>query len=132
MRVDALQVADDIEVDGARLDAFGAALAQAGEMTIRGFELAAAHVRLGEQKTPSQRHVAAGEDVEGEAHVVHHLTMETLQLGRAFGREGVALLDLLAGKFHQVFVDDVADVLEVGGEGQNLDVAAAVGLAPIV
>ena len=49
----------------------------------------------------------------------------------ALGREGVAVLDLLGGELHQVLVDDVADMLEVGGEGQDLDVALAFLLAEL-
>ena len=37
----------------------------------------------------------------------------------------------MAGELHQVLVDDVADMLEVGGEGQDLDVALAVLLAEL-
>ena len=50
----------------------------------------------------------------------------------AFGREGVAVPDLLGRELHQVLVDDVADMLEIGGEGQDLDVALAVLLAELV
>src|SRR5581483_1416654 len=94
MRVDSLQVADDVEVDGAGLDALGAALAQSGEMPLGGLELAAAHVGVGEQEATRERHVAACEYVEGQPHVVHDLAVETLELGNAFGRESIALLDL--------------------------------------
>src|SRR3546814_9072896 len=53
--------------------------------------------------------------------------MKGLQLGHALAREGGVVLDLLAGQLHQVLVDDVADVLEVGGEREDLHAAGALG-----
>jgi hypothetical protein len=39
------------------------------------------------------------------------------------------VLDLLLGELDQVLVDDVADMLEIGGEGDDLHAAPAAGLA---
>jgi len=41
----------------------------------------------------------------------------------------MAVLDLFLGELDQVLVDDVADMLEVGGEGDDLHAAAAAGFA---
>ena len=79
---------------------------------------------LGEQPA-RHRDVARREHVEGKPHVVHHAGMEVADFLQAFGREGVAVLDLLGGQFHQVLVDDVADMLEIGREGDDLDIALA-------
>src|SRR5579883_806054 len=131
MAVDALQIADDVHMDRAGLDRLGPALAQAGEMAVGGLRLGFADRRLLGHQPARKVEVTRGEDVERQAQILQHARMEGPELGHAFGRKGVAVLDLLACQFHQVLVDDIADMLEVGGEGQDLDVAPAFLLAEI-
>ena len=68
------------------------------------------------------------EHPEGELQVVEDAPMEGLELGGPLARELVLVLDLLGGELHQVLVDDVADMLEVDGEGNDLHGAAPVGV----
>ena len=51
--------------------------------------------------------------------------MESGQLPRALGRELPAPLDLLRRKLAQILIDDIANVLEVDGEGHDLHRATA-------
>src|SRR3546814_6523628 len=69
--------------------------------------------------------IPRGEDVHRQIEVADDARVEGLQLRHALGREGGVVLDLLAGQLHQVLVDDVADVLEVGGEVEDLHAAPA-------
>ena len=54
--------------------------------------------------------------------------MEGRQLLRAFARELELALDLLGGKLGEVLVDDVADVLQVDGKGDDLHGPVALAL----
>ena len=58
--------------------------------------------------------------------------VEVTDLGQALRREGVALADLLLGELAQVLVDDVADMLEIGDQGDDLEQAAALLLGQLV
>ena len=53
-------------------------------------------------------------------------------LRQAFLREGQPLLDLLGGDLAQALVEDVADVLEIDGEGKDVRAALGIGLAQAV
>ena len=55
--------------------------------------------------------------------------MHVGDLLQAFLREAEPLLDLLGSDLAQALVQDVADVLEVDGEGQNVRATLGVGLA---
>ncbi|MFC5419857.1 hypothetical protein ACFPOB_09805 [Bosea eneae] len=49
--------------------------------------------------------------------------MEVADLGKTFFGEAVALADCLSRQLAQVLVDDVADMLEIGGRGDRLEQA---------
>src|SRR6185437_8763904 len=127
MRVDAFQVAQDVEMKRARLDALGAALAQAREMIVGGDALGLAHRHLLLDEPARDLGVARDEDAERELEVIGDAAMEGLELGRALAREFELAPDLLRRQLHQVHLDDVADMLEIDGEGDDLHGAAAVG-----
>ena len=132
MAVDALQVANHVHVDGTGLDRFRPALAKARKMAVGGLRFSFADGDLFGHQAAGKGNVAGGEDVERQPQVLQHPAVEGLEFGGALGRKGLAVLDLLGGEFHQVLVDDVADMLEIRREGQNLDVAPAVLLAEFV
>ena len=69
--------------------------------------------------------VALHEDGERQAQALDGLGVQALDLGETCRREAQAAFDLLGRELHQVAVDDVADMLEIGGEGQDLDAAMA-------
>src|SRR5688500_4031332 len=114
MAVDALEVADDVEMDGARLDRFGPAAAQPREMALGRVLLEQPRRGLLRVEPARQRDVAGREHIEREPHRVLDARVEGADLGEALRRERVALADLLGGQLHQVLVDDVADMLEIG------------------
>ena len=58
--------------------------------------------------------------------------MEGFQLRCSLLRERELSLDLLLGEFHQVFVDDVTDVLEIDGERHNLHGAMSLAIVEAV
>ena len=101
-------------------------------MAVGGARFGFAQRRLLSHQAAGQRDVARGEDVQRQPQVLEHAGVESPQLGHALGREGIAVPDLLGGELHQVLVDDVADMLEVRREGQDLDIAPAVLLAEFV
>src|SRR5215217_5890822 len=125
MAVDALEVADDVEMDGARLDGLGPAAAQAREVALGSILLEQPGRGLYRVEPARQAEVAGSEDIEGKPHRVLDARMEGADLAETLRRERHLLADLLGGELHQVLVDDVADVLEVRGESQDFDEAAA-------
>src|SRR5260221_5424961 len=69
--------------------------------------------------------VARDESAESELEVVQDTAMEGLQVGCTFRREFQLVLDLLGCEFHQILVDDIADMLKVDVEGDDLHRASA-------
>ena len=127
MAVDALQIADQVEMDRTGLDALGAAGPDALVVAFGSALFGQAQVGLFLQQLARHFHIARHEQVAGHLQVGGDAMVEVGQFGQAFLREGQLVLDLLLRQLHQVLVDDVADMLQVGGEGQHVDIAAAFG-----
>src|SRR5262249_33217544 len=68
--IDTLEIANDIEMDGAGLDRFRPRLAQPRVMAVGGGKLGDAHRGLFRQQPPRQGDVASGEHIEGKPHIV--------------------------------------------------------------
>src|SRR5688500_18974091 len=117
MRVDALEVAQDVEMQRAGLDALGPAAAQAVQIAVGGFAFAVAEADLLLEELAGHADVATDEDGERQLDGVENLAVEGVDVARALFREAQPVLDLLGGELDQVLVDDVADMFEVGGEG---------------
>jgi hypothetical protein len=100
MSVYALEIADDVEVDGARLDRFRPAAAQARKMAFGGVLLEKPRRGLVGIEAARQRHVASREHVEREAHGLLDPCMKGADFAKALGRERYLLADLLGGKLH--------------------------------
>lgn len=79
-----------------------------------------AQSRLLRDQLPGDLDVARHEHAEREFEVAHDLLMEGLQLRRALFRESEVPFDLLLSKLHQILVDNVADVLQVDRERDDL------------
>ena len=75
-------------MDGAGLDQFRPALAQAGEMAVGALASVSRMRRLLRDQAAGERDVARGEDVERQPQVLEHPRVEGPQLGEALGREG--------------------------------------------
>ena len=130
MAVDPLEVANDVEMDRAGLDRFSAAaVAQALEMALRGAPFGIAHRRLLGEELARQSQVARREDVQRQNQPRRDALVEVADLGQPFRREGIALADLLLGQFAQVLVDDVADMLEIRDQRDDLEQPAALLVA---
>ena len=129
MGVDALQVAQHVEMQRARLQAVGAAVAQAFQMALGGLLLHAAHLDLHFHHLLGELEVAGDEDGLGDAQVVDRQMEELLQLFVAVLGEFQPERSLLGDLRQQSLLDDVADMLEVDRVIDDDDRAAAVFLA---
>src|SRR5690606_1628097 len=109
-----------VEVERARIDALDAPLAQAREVAFGRGALGVAHANLLVEELARDLDVARDEDAEREAEALQHLSVQRLQLARAFVGEAAPVLYLLGGELHEVLVDDVADMLEVGREADDV------------
>ena len=58
--------------------------------------------------------------------VFNYALVERFEFSRSLFREFVLVFDLLGGEFHQVLVDDIADVFEVDCKGDDFRGAPAV------
>ncbi len=72
MGVDALEVAQHVEMERARLDAFRPAVAQTRQMTVRTGEFRGSDLRLLADERASDLHVIIDEDTEGELEIIHN------------------------------------------------------------
>lgn len=124
--VDALQVAQHVEMQRAGLQAVDAAVAQAFEMALGGLLLQPADIDLHLHKLAGEIEIAGDEDSLGDAQIVDRHAEELMQLLITVVREGQALADLLCHLFGQALFDDVADMLEVDGIVDDDDRAAAI------
>jgi hypothetical protein len=59
---------------------------------------------------------------------IHRALVERRQFLGAFGRKLKSALDLFGRQFAQVLVDDVADMFEIDGEGDDLHCPFALAL----
>jgi len=97
-----------------------AALAQPVEMALGGGKLGVAQRGFLGQQLAGLVDVARHEDAERDPKRIHRALVEGGQLLGALGRELEPALDLLGRKLAQILVDDIADMLEVDGEGDDL------------
>ena len=98
----------------------------------RRLALALAEADLLLEQLPGHADVAADEDGERQLDGVEDLAVEGVDVARALFGEAQPVPDLLGGELDQVLVDDVADMLEVGGEGDDLHRPAAFRLAHVL
>ena len=126
MRVDPLEVPDDVQMKRAGFDARGLAGAQALQMPLGAPKLHLAKLLLPRQKLGRGLQFLIDEHGQRKTHRLHQPGMHLLQLPKSFFGELQLLSDLLGGELHQVLVDDVADMLEIGGEGDDVDGPLAV------
>lgn len=89
-----LQLAQHIEMERARLDAFRSTFAQPSEMTVRKRELRGSELRLFLDERARDLDVTIKEDAEGELEVVDNAFVEGRELRRSFLRELIPVLDL--------------------------------------
>ena len=101
------------------------------EMAVGGKALELAERDLLLEQLAGHADIARDENIEGELQVLHQPRVHVADLPKALGRELQLVTDLLVRQLHQVLVDDVADMLEVGGEGDDVDGAAAVLVASV-
>jgi len=93
--VNALKVAEDVEVQRGRLQAFLAAFAEALKVTIRSFKFGLTQITLFAQQPARRLDVRRHENSECGLKAVAYPFMEGGQLGRALGGKFAAPLDLL-------------------------------------
>ncbi len=101
-------------------------------MTVSGTPLGIAHRRLVGEELTGEFEIARREDVERQRQRRGDAVVEIADLGQTLRREGIALADLLLGELAQVLVDDVADMLEIGDQGDDLEQAPALLLGQFV
>lgn len=101
-------------------------------MAVGGAALGIAHRRLVGEELAGEHDVARREDVERQRQRRGDAVVEIADLGQPLRREGIALADLLLGELAQVLVDDVADMLEIGDQGDDLEQAPALLLGELV
>src|ERR1700739_3057970 len=112
----------------AGLYAFGPPLAQPRQMAVRIAELEIAQLRLLLDQRARNPHVLIEEHTESKLQVLDDALVEGLTLACALGWVLVLALDLLVCEFHQILIDDVADVFEVDGKGDDFGGAAAIAI----
>ena len=118
--LDALQVAHDVELHAAGLDGGGVAVTDALEMALGCDALELAELLLlGDEPSAAFRSPPM-EDRDGELHVIDQALVHGIDLGQALGGELQPVLDALGPELLEVLVDDVADMLEVDGEAEDL------------
>ena len=132
MRIDALEVADDVQMQARGRQRFGLARRQALDMRFGGAALEFAEADLLAQQLARHAHVARHEDVQRQRQIVRQPLVHARDLGEALVGEAQIVLDLLGRQLHQVLVDDVADMLEIGGEGQHVDGAPRIGIVELL
>ena len=125
MRVDALQVADEIEVQRAGLDAGGGVDLQAAEVGGCVLVLQLAEPRLLLEQLLCIAHMAVEEHAHAQAQVRQQALVQVRDLGHAGVREAALLADLLVLHVLQHALDDVADLLHVDRERDDLGPALA-------
>ena len=132
VRVDALEIAQNVQIERVRLDGLRRPLAQARQIPLGGRELALPQLCFCRDQLTSNVQIARHEDSDRELQIVDDLLMEFDEIGLALLGKGDAAPDLLGRKVHQILVDDVADVLEIHREGNDLHCAVAVAVIQAV
>ena len=107
----------------------GRPFAQAPQMIVGGGLLQIPHAVLLRQQRAGRMQVAHHEHARRQMQIVQQVLMHVRDFLQALRREAQPLLDLLGGDLAQALVQDVADVLEVDREGEDVRAAPGVGLA---
>src|SRR6266702_777370 len=119
MGVDALKVAQHVEMQRAGLDAFYPSQANASEMGLRRARLEIPEDLLFAEQTASRTRVIGYEHRSRGMHITDHAIEHGADLGLAFNRKGEASLEPLGGDRHQIVLHNVAGVLEVGDKSED-------------
>jgi hypothetical protein len=72
VRVDTFEIAQNIEMEGTRLDAFGPPVAQPGQMAFRVAKLGETQLGLFLDQRPSDTHVLVNENTKGKFQVFNN------------------------------------------------------------
>src|ERR1700675_548114 len=126
MRVDTLEIAQNIEMEGTRLYAFRPPVAQPGQMAFRVPKLGDTQLCIFLDQRASNTHVLINENTKGKFQVFNNALVKHREFSRSLFRELVLVLDLLAGQLHQILVDNVADMFEIDGAGDYLHGASSI------
>ena len=110
VRVDALEVAQDVEMERARLYAFRAAFTQPRQMTVRTGELRGSELRFFLDERARDLDVIVDEDAEREPEVVDNALVEVREFRRSFLRELILVLDLLDGASSMRFLSMMSPI----------------------
>jgi hypothetical protein len=116
----------------AGLDALLPAFPQPVQMIVDRSLLQVAHALLLGQERAGRVHVIQHEHARRQMQVVEQMLVHFADFLEALRREREPLLDLLGGDGAQALVDNVADVLEIDGERQDVRAALAIHLAQLV
>lgn len=117
MRRDALEVADDVEMQGAGLDPLGPPVAQTAQMALRRRLLHVANTHLSLQQRARRALVAGHEHPNGEAQIARQALMHRDDFIKTLGGEAEPVLDL-GRDFAKTLVENVANMLKIDGEGE--------------
>src|SRR5262245_60795771 len=127
--MDALEVAQHVEMRRRGLQRLRPALAQPLEMTLGRRQLRSAQLHLVRDQLARLVEVAGHEYADRHPEAVENALVERLELVGALGRELQVALDLLDRELPQVLVDDVAGMLEVDRERDDLHGTSAFAVA---
>jgi hypothetical protein len=128
VRVDALELVDDVQMQRARLDRLGRLPGEPVEVGAGVSALEVAELGFLRDQHLRALEIAVDEDVQRQAQRRHEPRVQLLDLPHARLGERAPLRDLLLLQVVDDVLDDVADVLEVDGEGHDLGPAAALAL----
>ena len=119
MGVDALEVAQHVEMQRAGLDALDPPGADAGEMSFGRARFEIAKNLLFAKQTAGGARVVGHEYRGRGVHVADEPFEHRADFRLALDRKGEAALEPLGGDRHQIVLDDVAGMLEVGDKGED-------------
>src|SRR6202140_2041368 len=115
-RMDALEIAQNVQIQRIGLDGFRRPLAQARQILLGKREFSFTQLCFCRYQLTCNVHIAGHENTNREPQAVDALLVKLGEIGLALLREGDAAPYLLGCKVHQIFVDDVADVLQIDRE----------------
>ena len=113
MSGDALQIAGNVDMERAGLDALRSAFPKTPQMVLGRGLLQVAHAVLFHEQRARRVMVTQHEHAGGEVKIVEQALVHIGDFLQTFLREAEPLLDLLGSNLAQALVQDVADVLEV-------------------
>ncbi|KAF5305017.1 hypothetical protein FQA39_LY18984 [Lamprigera yunnana] len=130
-RVDAFQVADQVDVQRAGFDALQGVVRQALQVRCRVGQLQVAKARFFFEQLLRVAQVAGEEDAHRQAQVVQQVGVQFVDFLRALLAELAALFDFFVLHVREHALDDVADLLHVDGEVDDFRPALAFVLAQL-